>query len=43
MVVNADTVEACRLASGDERGDLRQRPADRNPERDTEPVHSISP
>jgi hypothetical protein len=42
MVVNADTVESCRLAPGNERGDIRQRPADWNPERDAEPIHSSS-
>jgi hypothetical protein len=39
MVVDADTVEARILATRGEGGDLGQRPADRNADRDAEPGH----
>ena len=43
MVVDADAVEARVLAAGDERRDVGQGPADRNPEGDAEPGHLTKP
>ena len=42
VVVNADAVEASRLAAGDELGEIGQRPPDRNPQCDTDPGHLAS-
>src|SRR5262249_46310674 len=39
MIVDADPVEACLLAAGDERGDVRQRAADGDAEIDADPGH----
>jgi hypothetical protein len=42
MIMDADPVEACLLAAGDERGDVRQRPADRDAEVDADPGHLMN-
>jgi hypothetical protein len=39
MIMDADPVEACVLAAGDERGDVWQWPADRDAEIDSDPGH----
>jgi hypothetical protein len=39
MVVNANAVKPCRFASGNESSNVRQRPPNRNSERNTKPIH----
>jgi hypothetical protein len=40
--MDADTIETCVLAAGDERCEVRQGPTDRNPESDANSSHSTS-
>ena len=40
VIVDADAIEACVLATGDERGDVWQGPADRDSKSDANPSHS---
>jgi len=37
--MNANTVETCLFAAGDERGKVRQGPTDRNSESNADPRH----
>src|SRR6516225_5507835 len=39
MIVDTDAVEACLLAAGDERGEVRQRSSNRDSEIDADPGH----
>jgi hypothetical protein len=39
MIMDADAVEACLLAAGDERGDVRQRSSNRDSDIDADPGH----
>jgi hypothetical protein len=40
--MDADTLEACLLAAGNERGEVRQGPANRDPESDADRRHLTS-
>jgi hypothetical protein len=42
MIMDADTVEACLLATGDKSGELGQGPANRDPESDADRGHLTS-
>jgi hypothetical protein len=42
MIVDADTIKACVLAAGYESGNVRQGPADRDPESDPDSGHLTS-
>jgi hypothetical protein len=39
MIMDTDAVEACLLAAGDERGEVRQRSPNRDSEIDADPGH----
>src|SRR5262245_37346561 len=39
MIMDTDTVETCLLATGDERGEIRQRSSHRDSEIDADPGH----
>lgn len=42
VVMDADSIKTSFLATGDECGEVKQRPADRNSKSDTNPIHSAS-